>query len=176
MSMLYLLDANVLIEANGDYYPQDRIPQFWLWLARMAQRDIVKAPPVILDEITPNESDEPFTGWFNQNRRDLQFDEPPSSSMLNRVFLEGYGFAQNADLRQSALARNDAQLISYALTDPAARKVVTMEARQSPHETLPLPRNRKIPLVCRLLGIPCINTFELIRELDFRIPLRDTAS
>lgn len=32
--MLYLLDANVLIRAHSDYYPIDRIPQFWEWLIR----------------------------------------------------------------------------------------------------------------------------------------------
>ncbi len=26
---LYLVDANVLIRAHEDYYPLDRIPQFW---------------------------------------------------------------------------------------------------------------------------------------------------
>lgn len=30
--MLYLLDANVLIDANRDYYPLDRVPEFWEWL------------------------------------------------------------------------------------------------------------------------------------------------
>jgi len=30
--MLYLLDANVLIDANRDYYPIARIPEFWEWL------------------------------------------------------------------------------------------------------------------------------------------------
>ena len=29
---LYLMDANVLIRAHADYYPLDRLPQFWAWL------------------------------------------------------------------------------------------------------------------------------------------------
>lgn len=32
--MLCLLDANVLIGAHNDYYPIDRMPQFWEWLTR----------------------------------------------------------------------------------------------------------------------------------------------
>ena len=31
-SVLYLLDANVLIDANRDYYPIHRVPEFWDWL------------------------------------------------------------------------------------------------------------------------------------------------
>lgn len=30
--MFYLLDANVLIDANRDYYPLGRVPEFWDWL------------------------------------------------------------------------------------------------------------------------------------------------
>lgn len=30
--MLYLLDSSVLIDANRDYYPLERVPQFWGWL------------------------------------------------------------------------------------------------------------------------------------------------
>ncbi len=30
--MLYLLDANVLIDADRDYYPIDRVPEFWDWI------------------------------------------------------------------------------------------------------------------------------------------------
>ncbi|MCY4465545.1 MAG: DUF4411 family protein [Chloroflexi bacterium] len=171
MSTLYLLDANVMIEANAAYYPPGRIPQFWLWLARMAKRGIVKVPAAILDEITPNIRDEPFTGWLSQNRQDLLFDELTNYEKLNRVYREGYRFDQNSDSLQLEILQNDAELVSYGLIDTGVRKVVTLESRQTPLDTLPSPRNRKIPLVCRLLDIPCITTFDLIRELDFRIPL-----
>ena len=30
MALLYLLDANVLIHANKDYYPLDRMKGFWI--------------------------------------------------------------------------------------------------------------------------------------------------
>ena len=171
MSRLYLLDANVLIEANAEYYPPDRFPHFWFWLARMAKQGTVKIPAAILDEITPNDSDEPFTSWFSQNRHDLQLDEPINDELLNRVYHEGYGFDHNPDPGQLEILRNDAQLVSHGLIDAAARRVVTMERRQTPQDTLPLPHNRRVPLVCHQLGIRCIDTFDLIRELDFRIPL-----
>ena len=35
MTVLYLLDANVLIDANRDYYPVARVPEFWDWLLEM---------------------------------------------------------------------------------------------------------------------------------------------
>ncbi len=42
--MLYLLDANTLIDAKRDYYPIERIPEFWDWLIHQGEQD--KVPDV----------------------------------------------------------------------------------------------------------------------------------
>jgi hypothetical protein len=42
--VLYLLDANVMIRAHEDYYPIDRIPQFWTWLASLGETGTAKVP------------------------------------------------------------------------------------------------------------------------------------
>ena len=49
--MLHLLDANVLITAQRDYYPIRRVPEFWSWLLHHALADRVKIPSEILDEV-----------------------------------------------------------------------------------------------------------------------------
>lgn len=49
--MIYLLDANVLIDANRDYYATDRVPEFWDWLVHHGQADSVKMPIEIYEEI-----------------------------------------------------------------------------------------------------------------------------
>ena len=50
---LHLIDANVLIRAHEDYYPIDRIPQFWEWLQQMAEQGAVKMPLQIYSEVAP---------------------------------------------------------------------------------------------------------------------------
>ena len=42
--MLFLLDANVLIDANRDYYPIARVPEFWDWLVHNGSAGFVKIP------------------------------------------------------------------------------------------------------------------------------------
>ena len=42
--MLDLLDANVLIDANRDYYPLGRVPEFWDWLIDLSTSQQVKIP------------------------------------------------------------------------------------------------------------------------------------
>ena len=51
VNLLYLLDANVLIDADRDYYPIDRVPEFWNWLAVMADLGRVKVPQEMYEEV-----------------------------------------------------------------------------------------------------------------------------
>jgi Domain of unknown function (DUF4411) len=48
---LYLLDANVLITANRDYYAMEMVPVFWQWLLHMAEQGFVKMPIETLEEV-----------------------------------------------------------------------------------------------------------------------------
>ena len=53
--MLYLLDANVLMDANRDYYPIQRVPEFWDWLLEMGRLGLTKVPEENYEEIvTPS--------------------------------------------------------------------------------------------------------------------------
>ena len=48
--MLYLLDANTLIDANRDYYPVERVPEFWEWLVFQGDQGSVKIPIEVYEE------------------------------------------------------------------------------------------------------------------------------
>ena len=47
---MYLIDANVLIEAHTTFYPVDRIPQFWDWLVDQGAAGLIKMPCEIHQE------------------------------------------------------------------------------------------------------------------------------
>ncbi len=49
--MVYFLAANVLIDANRDYYPITRIPEFWDWLVERAFKQQTKIPLEMHEEI-----------------------------------------------------------------------------------------------------------------------------
>ena len=53
---MYLLDANVFIYAQRDYYPPERVPEYWSWLAHQADIENIKVPAPIWDEIKPGVS------------------------------------------------------------------------------------------------------------------------
>jgi hypothetical protein len=41
---LYLLDANVLIDAHNKYYGADMVPEFWAWLLHCAANGTIAMP------------------------------------------------------------------------------------------------------------------------------------
>ena len=161
LETLYLLDANVLIDAKRDYYPFDMVPEFWDWLVHMAQRGTIKIPQEVYDKLTDGNRDE-LAEWLKSNKSALLFAEEVNAEILNRVIEQGYA----SDLTESAIEKlnEDPFLIAYALADPNHRRVVTTEVSRPGRKRA----NRHIPDVCRDLSVSCRNTFELLRELDFR--------
>ena len=159
--MLYLIDANVLIDAAEYYYPLDRVPQFWEWLEDMSGNGSLKIPLEIYEEITSD--DEALAAWLKANRSTMVLGESIDPELLTKVVEEGYA----PNLTESELEEigADPSLIAYALANPSNRCVVTTEASKPKRKRA----NRHIPDVCKDIGIRCINTFCLIRELDFRI-------
>ena len=171
MPTLYLLDSSVLITANASYYEYGRIPHFWEWISRRARDGVIKIPIPVLNEITPSKKDPNFLAWLNANIPDLSFTEPLSQTDLVHVLRRGYSYSPSAIAAgDTAQTENDALLVAMALASSSSRCVVTLERPQGSTATLPKPGNRRIPLVCDLLGVKWIDTFDLIRELDFRIP------
>lgn len=169
--MQYLLDANVLITANATYYEKGRVPHFWDWLASESAKGIVKIPQQIFEEITPSSEDWDFADWISKNEGNLSLAEIVSEQHLIRVLQEGYELEPSTIAESLPVSdKNDVMLISYALAGNGDRCVVTLESKQENAPPTLKPNRRKIPYVCRRLGIRPIDTFDLIRELDFRIP------
>ena len=175
--MLYLLDANVLITAHDNYYAIDRIPQFWEWIIYHAKQGQIKMPFEMISEVKvgqPNRGvanqDDELLRWLRRNNHETQLllDASADQKTVSAVLKEDYELPQPS-LDELNKIRKDPLLISYALTH-VNTTIVTLEAKQENATDTMKRHKRKIPFVCRKLGIRCIDTFDLIRELDFRIP------
>ena len=164
--MLYLLDANVLIDANRDYYPISRVPEFWGWLEHTGLDGLVKIPIEVYEEIKQGSDD--LGTWAREQRVEqaLLLGEEADVQIVSRVIDQGYA----SDLDDSEVEKigRDPFLIAHALAMPTDRCVVTTE-RSKPGQRR---ANRHIPDVCRDLGIRCCDTFGFVRELDFKTTWR----
>ena len=158
--MLYLLDANVLIDANRDYYPLGRVPEFWDWLVDHATKQRVKIPLEMYEEILADK-DDALTRWLKDNQDALLLGESVDESLVAQVTELGYA----PDLSEEEVERvgRDPFLIAYALGNPSQRTVVTTEASKPKKQRA----NRHIPDVCDALKVLHCTTYQFIEALDF---------
>ena len=117
-----------------------------------------------------NAEDDELIRWLREENRekDLLYSASADRALVNRVYREGYELPQPTrdELRKIG---KDSLLIAYALAKRDI-EIVTLESKQENATDAMRRHKRSIPFVCRKLGIRCIDTFDLIRELDFRIP------
>ena len=165
--MLHLLDANVWIDANRDYYPVVRVPEFWAWLLHVGTSGQVKIPIEIFEEVKDFKDD--LAEWIKTSEveRGLLLDEDVLVELVGQVTTEGYAPDLN-DIEIEKIWR-DPFLVAYALADVGQRCVVTTEASKPSTQRA----NRRLPDVCQQFGIPSCNTFKLLRDLDFRTGWRN---
>ena len=166
MTVLYLLDANVLIDANRDYYPIARVPEFWDWLLEMGKLDRIKIPQEFYEEVIfprpQKDKKDPLVEWLKTHKETLVLDEEAVVELVTRVTEQGYA----SDLTDEELIKigRDPFLVAYALVDIQNRSVVTTEHSKPSRRRA----NSKLPDVCNDFNVRCINTFALIQELNFR--------
>jgi len=154
---MYVLDASVVIAANDEYYPIDRVPEFWDWLAEKAGSGDIKTPREVLNEITP--SDGPLNDWLKKHFDSLLLED---EEYLKKVpdILELYA----TDLSEAEVEGLGGDPFLVAAAWRTSGTVVTKEVSSPRRQRA----NRTIPDVCKDAKVRCINDHELIRELDFR--------
>ena len=159
--MVFLFDANVLIAASNTYYPIDRIPEFWSWIAHQATSGKIQLPIEILEEVLAGrKNDDPLLDWIKAHYDSLELNEASVPEKVQHV-LE-YGYATDlTDVELEVIGR-DPFLIAYAFAD-GDRCVVTAEV-SSPKKKR---QNRKVPDVCTTVGVKCCNPFEAYGTLGF---------
>jgi hypothetical protein len=170
--LIYLLDANALIDANRDYYPIDRVPEFWEWLVDAGTRGLVKIPIEIYEEIRdghvkPDKETgriDLLTRWAKESSVSdaLLLKEDVNESLVSRVTNEGYA----PDLTDDELEEigRDPFLVAYALINPRERCVVTTEVSKPKKQRA----NRKLPDVCSSFGVISCTVYAFTKALDFK--------
>lgn len=167
MALLYLLDANTLIDANRDYYGIGQVDEYWEWLVHCGEQGHIKIPVEIYEELKAGS--DALAAWAKQEETEnaLKFSEEVRIDLVRRVIEEGYA-ADLTDIEIEEIGR-DPFLIAYALYDPENRVIVTTE-RSKPRAQR---KNRKVPDVCGQFDIRSCNAFTFGRELGFRTDWRN---
>lgn len=159
--MLYLLDANVLIDANRDYYPIDRVPEFWEWLIHVGTNGQVKIPRETFEEIKAGK--DALAEWAKRSDVEaaLLLEEEVDPAAVRHVLDHGYAANLN-DVEVEEIGK-DPFLIAHCLADREGRCVVSTESSRPRR----VRANRHVPDVCNDLQVRYVHTFAFLRELDF---------
>ncbi|WP_431100041.1 DUF4411 family protein [Roseateles noduli] len=161
--MAYLLDANALLEAKNVHYGMDFCPAFWRWLTVSHADGQVFSITQVRDELL----EDVIRPWVNAQSsgfflsEDLLVEEKADrivewldrQSLLDAVILE---FVDSADM----------YLVAHALAH--GHTVVT---REKPAAESKKKLKIKIPDVCTVFGVRCIEPHVMLRELQARFVL-----
>ena len=94
--MLYMLDANTLIDAKRDYFQFDRVPEFWTWIQHQGELGNIKIPVEIYEEFEEAKradgTRDDLSEWASQVevKRSLILDEDADIELLRHVVSNGY--------------------------------------------------------------------------------------
>jgi hypothetical protein len=163
---VYVLDANVLMQAHRLYYAFPICPGFWDCLLQHHQAGRILSIDKVRDEIKEGDA---LSQWVQSVLPPSFFASTQKASILgNFATLAGWvqGHAQFMRTAKDEFAQvADGWLVAFAQAHPN-HFVVTME------EHAPQARNRvPLPNVCLQFGIAYIDTFTMLKELGGRFVL-----
>lgn len=161
----YLLDANVFIEAARRYYAFDIAPPFWEALLEFAEKGKLISIDRVKNELLRGKDElstwvkRSFFKWFKSTggnsiltsyRRVIEWVE--NHSQFTQEAKKEFYDAENAD----------AWLVAYALSNENTTIVTHEVYKPDVKKEIPLPN------ICRDFRIEYIDTFEMLRRLNFK--------
>lgn len=160
--MSYVIDTNVFVEAKRRYYAFDLCPGFWNALCWQHGAGAICSIDRVRKEIEDGADD--LTTWVKDVMPVSCFADTTTSDVAQEYagainwVTASVDFADAAKAEFATVDRADAWVIAFAKAK--GHTVVT-------HEVLrPGAKNRvPIPNVCQALGIPFIDTFDMLRAL-----------
>jgi hypothetical protein len=159
---VFVLDANVFIEAAQRYYAFDLAPRFWESLIHHAKNDRIRSIDRVQTELERGNDDlaawakADFDNWF------VSTDEPDVAESYGNIMAWVEAQVQFSDAAKADFAGGaDGWLLAYCKVKGCI--VVTHEA--------PAPdAKRKVPIpnVCQAFEVQFVDTFEMLRTLGVR--------
>lgn len=160
--MRYLLDSNIFIESHKRFYNMGVFPCFWAGLVTMAQNGLIFTIDKVKDEVYAGKDD--VKTWLKNNfpaKAILPVDEITMASYQRiQTTVRDTGKYKSSTLNSyAAETLADPFICAYALGHGSI-SVVSYETSKPSSKT-----EIKIPDVCNLIGVPCIQIYDMLLAL-----------
>lgn len=157
---MYLLDANVFIQAKNTYYAFDVCPGFWDSLIGAFERGQVRTVAPVRAELEVGKDE--LADWVHAQVPKAFFFPVDEAAVLAQYRLVSGHVAGSTQFFEPAkadfLSGADAWLVAYSVVHKLT--LVTQEQiRVEARNRIPLPN------VAQAFGVPFVNTFEMLRDL-----------
>lgn len=152
---MYLVDANILIEAKNRYYAFDIAPGFWAWLECAYRQGLACSIEAVRDELVVGNDE--LSVWAHANP---DFFKPIDQATTNH-FGELTTWATSGQYRPEAIANftgNNADFLLIAYAREHQHIVVTNE-RAAPEAK----KRILIPDACSAMKVETADTFQMLR-------------
>lgn len=159
ISTVYVLDANVFIEAARHYYAFDLVPSFWKCLIDYAEAGHIRSVDRVKKEL--ERLNDPLASWARDEFGGAfaSTDEEDVFGAYTDIINWAQHKGQFTDAAKAEFARAaEPWLVAYARVKKCV--AVTLE-QPAPYAK----KEIKLPDVCGAFNVRCINTFEMLREL-----------
>ena len=160
---VFLLDANVFIEAARHYYAFDLVPRFWDSLVEYASIGRIKSIDRVKREL--ERGNDELATWAEESFHDafVSTDEDEVVQIYRKIINWVNSESQFTEEAKANFAGGaDGWLVAYAKVKGCV--VVTQKLSE------PLSKRKvKIPDVCKKGGVSFVNTFEMLRTLGIRL-------
>lgn len=159
---MYLLDSDALITAKNSYYRFENVPGFWEWIRRGHEAGVVGSIRQVRDELLGG-ADE-LALWVTELDQAFfldETDEVVESLRLVAAWVQTQGYEQSAVAQFLSVA--DYFLVATA--HAGGHSVVSLETPSAGRAKV------KIPDVCAAFNVPCIRTFDMLRDERVRLVL-----
>ena len=160
-SKTYIVDANVLIEAANSYYSFDSVPGFWAWLTEECLNESIQSASMVSEEV---ESPPELVEWLEERETEgflIDVSDPEIQAEYQR--LAAWVIDQDFGPEHVAKFLDGADLWIIAAAKVTGATVVTQETLAGAGT-----KKIKIPNVCAVFDVECINTFTMIGEKEAR--------
>lgn len=153
---IYWLDADVFIQAKNGPYPFELVPKFWSFLAENLDYGYIKSPRMVYGELV--EGDDLLAKWAKRRKGSgLCVKADKDAHECFRKIANHVHANNRAQQAIVFLNGGDGWVIAHAMATNGI--VVSQESERRKKSKI------KVPTVCRELGVKCINTYEMLRQL-----------
>lgn len=159
---MYLLDANVFMQAKNLHYGFDFCPAFWDWLITQNATGRVFSIEKVGDEILAGDDD--LSLWAKE--RGAGFFLPPDDKAVACFpVVSEWTSSQNY---QPAAVNTFLQVADYYLVSQAKALGAVVVTHETPSDSI---KRVKIPNACIGLNIKCLTPYEMLRREKARFVL-----